>query len=69
MESGAGMLRANAPLFNGNTISESWDGCSSNYNSVALTRVILNASNISSVYGRSDTVQPPAIVLIPQIRY
>ncbi len=69
MVTGVGMIRANAPLFKSNTISESWDGCLSNSTTVALTRVILNASNISSVYGRSDTVQPPAIVLIPQIRY
>lgn len=27
------------------------------------------ASNSNSVYGNSDTVQPPAIALIPQIKY
>ena len=29
----------------------------------------LNASNSSSLYGASTTVQPPAISLIPQIKY
>ena len=32
-------------------------------------RVHFNAQNSSSVYGASNTVQPPALVLIPQIRY
>lgn len=31
--------------------------------------VALDASRSSKVYGASDTVQPPAITLIPQIRY
>ena len=31
--------------------------------------VIFDASRCSSVYGNSNTVQPPSIVLIPQIRF
>lgn len=30
---------------------------------------IFDASLSNKIYGASDTVQPPAIVLIPQIRY
>ena len=29
----------------------------------------LDASKSNPIYGRSDTVQPPAISLMPQIRY
>ena len=29
----------------------------------------LDASKSNPIYGRSDTVQPPAICLIPQLRY
>lgn len=29
----------------------------------------LDASKSNSVYGNADTVQPPALVLIPQIKY
>ena len=28
-----------------------------------------NAANSSPIYGNSDTIQPPAIALIPQIKY
>ena len=31
--------------------------------------IILNASNSNAIYGTSTTVQPPALQLIPQIRY
>ena len=31
--------------------------------------VEMDASRSSNVYGASTTVQPPAIILIPQIRY
>ena len=31
--------------------------------------IIFDASRSSNIYGASDTVQPPAIVLLPQIRY
>lgn len=36
------------------------------YNRVHL---VVDASKSNSIYGNSDTVQPPAIVLIPQIKY
>ena len=32
-------------------------------------QVAMHASYSNSIYGDSNTVQPPAIVLIPQIRY
>ena len=32
-------------------------------------RVTIDLSKASSVYGRSSTVQPPTITLIPQLRY
>mgnify|MGYP001291778091 CR=1 FL=1 len=31
--------------------------------------VVFNASDSDATYGNSDTVQPPAIQLIPQIKY
>lgn len=31
--------------------------------------VYFNASNSNIIYGNSDTVQPPAFALIPQIRF
>lgn len=34
-----------------------------------LSGIDFDASRCSSVYGRSTTVQPPALVLLPQIRY
>lgn len=41
----------------------SWNS-STSYNSI-----VLNAANCNSIYGNSDTVQPPAITLYPIIRY
>ena len=34
-----------------------------------LRYIRLNASNYNAIYGASTTVQPPALRLIPQIRY
>ena len=34
-----------------------------------LNKVGLDASRSSSIYGASNTVQPPALVLLPQIKY
>ena len=34
-----------------------------------LGAVDFNASQSSAIYGASDTVQPPAIFLIPQVKY
>ena len=34
-----------------------------------LSGIDFDASRCSSVYGRSNTVQPPALVLLPQIKY
>ena len=38
-------------------------------NSINTTAVELDASLSNPIYGSSDTVQPPAIVLVPQIRF
>ena len=38
-------------------------------NSMGLVREVLDASKANPIYGRSDTVQPPAIKLIPIIKY
>ena len=38
----------------------------SNYQAYTLN---LDASRCSTIFGSSNTVQPPAIVLIPQIKY
>ena len=40
-----------------------------NQNNYSVYDMHFDASGNSSIYGRSETVQPPAIVLIPQIKY
>lgn len=42
---------------------------SNSTNSSACLKISMNASNSNMIYGTSETVQPPAIVLIPQIKY
>lgn len=32
-------------------------------------KICFNASNVSSIYGASSTVQPPSLILIPQIKF
>ena len=67
-------------LFGGNVNA---DGCfdwnsKTQYNQQALTpssnysgksNLVLNASLSNSIYGNSSTVQPPAVILIPIIKY
>ena len=48
----------NAQIINDNTYIDSF-----------ISNIIVDASQNSSVYGNSDTVQPPAFVLIPQIKF
>lgn len=48
----------NAQIINDNTYIGSF-----------ISNIIVDASQNSSVYGNSDTVQPPAFVLIPQIKF
>ena len=43
--------------------------CGSTQSGSGDVKIILNASNSNSIYGASDTVQPPALQLTPQIRY
>lgn len=44
-------------------------GDGSSLGTLASAYASLDASRSSSVYGNSDTIQPPAITLIPQVRY
>lgn len=48
--------------------SRAGDGGTGVYNG-AFGSLSFDASLSNSIYGKSDTVQPPAIVLIPQIKY
>ena len=45
------------------------DGWTDNYNTNGFNNVAFNASRSSSIYGGSTTVQPPALTLVPCIRY
>ena len=49
-----------ARFFNVNPIANSTE---------ETNRLVLNAANSSSLYGNSSTVQPPALSLIPQIKF
>ena len=44
------------------------EGISANVGREGL-KLEIDASRSSSVYGKSDTVQPPALQLIPQIKF
>lgn len=35
----------------------------------AITEISFKASRSNNIFGNADTVQPPAIVLIPQIKF
>ena len=65
-------------FFNGNSAASGANGCfaSAGYNEFWAKgdrhdgiNINMDASRSSSIYGASNTVQPPAIVLIPQIKY
>lgn len=53
-------------LFNENNMTGSTYSGSSSY--TAKTVLAFDASKYNAIYGASDTVQPPAVVLIPQIK-
>ena len=36
---------------------------------VIAYKTLFNASNSNAIYGNSNTVQPPSIQLVPQIKY
>lgn len=40
-----------------------------NGHNMQIGQYSFNAANSNSIYGASTTVQPPAIALIPQIKY
>ena len=47
---------------------ESKPACGATYEGVKRT-IHFNAANSNNIYGASNTVQPPALCLIPQIRF
>lgn len=40
-----------------------------NSNGYGTSNILIDASRCNSIYGNSETIQPPAIILIPQVRY
>ena len=46
-----------------------FDNAQASAGAVTTHILTLNASGSSSIYGNSNTVQPPALSLIPQIKY
>ena len=48
--------------------SHSWSG-TSDTSGYKLTQIKFNAGSSNSIYGAANTVQPPALTLIPQIKY
>lgn len=54
-------------FYSGQAGGITWDNIGSG--SLVDCKVIFEASGSSNIYGGSNTVQPPAIVLIPQIKY
>ena len=44
-------------------------GSASDANPGVLNGLAFDASRSNPIYGKSNTVQPPSIVLIPQIKY
>ena len=44
-------------------------GINGNMAQETIGGIVLNASNSNAIYGNSATVQPPAITLIPQLKF
>lgn len=63
-----GLWGANG-CFSGTGPSDNKYPSSTNDQNARQTAMDFDASRSSSVYGASNTVQPPALVLLPQIRY
>lgn len=64
---GVGALFNNGPI--NSLVTGYVEGTSTPVNRSADTFIRLDASKSNDIYGASNTVQPPAIVLIPQIKY
>ena len=62
----AGGDQSSGAFYKENTSPNLWWA---NDNMQGWCRYQFKASRSNSIYGAADTVQPPAIVLIPQIRY
>lgn len=74
-------IDAGLPNLQGNTLTASWTDSRNTlfyrggsrelgYNDgEAANEIWFNASNYNKIYGASDTVQPPSISLIPQIKF
>jgi len=48
---------------------DSWGASGISQTNRQYTKININASRSSSIYGKSSTVQPPALTLVPCIRY
>lgn len=55
--------------FNWNQTTQYWMEAKENANNKGNANLHFSASNSNSIYGNSNTVQPPAITLIPIIKY
>lgn len=64
------MTRVNAKDISTGAFSHIWNETNSNYNTgeKGIT-VSFNASKSNAIYGNSDTVQPPALTMLPIIKY
>ena len=57
-------------LFSSRRSNATWDAVAyAAHSATLLERIYFNASQYNSIYGNTQTVQPPAISLIAQIRY
>jgi hypothetical protein len=56
-------------VFNWNQTTQYWMEAKENANNKGKSNLHFSASNSNSIYGNSNTVQPPAITLIPIIKY
>lgn len=64
---GGGETSYTGAFYSGQAGGITWDNAGSG--SLVDCKGIFEASRSSNIYGGSNTVQPPAIVLIPQIKY
>ena len=73
-------IDAGLPNLQGNTFTASWTNSMNTlfyrggsrqlgYNDGPANEIWFNASNYNKIYGASDTVQPPSISLIPQVKF
>ena len=66
---GAYALQSPTGAFGGIMDSSAGEALGSSYTTTGLGYLTFKASTSNPIYGSSTTVQPPAIVLIPQMKY